>query len=80
MKKLFISLFTLMGGCLIGGISVARLVEKNNKEKRGDVEKFKKYYNMLNQWFVLKQEKKEINNYFVKNGKLHIKGRIVDIK
>ena len=34
----------------------------------GKIEKFKGYYNMLNQWLMLKQEGKSLEKYFEDNG------------
>ena len=67
MKKgitFLIATFGIALGMALGGYIVGREV-KNKSEK---VDKFKTYYNMLNQWLILKQEGKNIENYFLENG------------
>lgn len=40
----------------------------DNKELRGKINKFKKYYGMLNVWLSLKQENKTLATWFEENG------------
>ena len=71
MKK---GMLTVVAGAVTGGIvggigalSVSKTTEKIVKEKEKKVEKFKEYYNILNQWLILKQENKTIDTYFIEN-------------
>lgn len=71
MKKETI-LSTLLGifiGAAAGiGLSHASKSDKVNEFDK--VKKFKSYYNMLNQWIILKNKGKSLNDYFVEN-KIH---------
>ncbi|MDE6433381.1 MAG: hypothetical protein K2L07_04055 [Lachnospiraceae bacterium] len=53
-----------IGGVAIMGIAVKKLAETANK----DVDKFRGYYNMLNQWMAIKQEGRSLEEYFIRNG------------
>lgn len=67
MKKQLTILSTLLG--TVVGASVAGFVQqKTINEKGKKVDKFKTYYNMLNQWLILKQENKSLEKYFIDNG------------
>ena len=59
-------------GTLVGAVAAASITKsKTNKtvtQKNEKVDKFKGYYNMLNQWLCLKQEGKNLNEYFDNNG------------
>lgn len=43
------------------------LKDKQVQQKNEKVDKFKGYYNLLNQWLILKQEGKNLSAYFEKN-------------
>lgn len=68
MKKV---LWMLMG-TVIGGVIGATVVGKVNKKiivKREEkIDKFKLYYNILNQWIINKQNGKEMSLFFEKEG------------
>ena len=59
-------------GTLVGAVAAASITKsKTNKtvtQKNEKVDKFKGYYNMLNQWLCLKQEGKNLKEYFDNNG------------
>ena len=67
MKKGFVALLSALVGAGIGvaGDSYfkSKIISKNNER----VNKFKSYYNILNQWLVLLHEGKNIEQYFKKN-------------
>ena len=59
-------------GTLVGAVAAASITKsKTNKtvtQKNEKVDKFKGYYNMLNQWLCLKQEGNNLKEYFDNNG------------
>lgn len=57
----------IIGG-LAGSITGMLFMNKKIENKSKKVDKFKSYYNMLNQWISLKQEGKTLEEYFVNNG------------
>ena len=57
----------IIGG-LAGSIAGMLFMNKKIEDKNKKVDKFKSYYNMLNQWLLLKQEGKTLEEYFVNNG------------
>lgn len=65
-KGMLITAGTLLG-TVIGGVGVSKLMGKSIEERNEKVDKFKGYYNLLNQWLILKQEGKNLNEYFVAN-------------
>lgn len=54
-------------GATAGALAVGKVTGKTIDEKQGKVDKFKSYYNMLNQWLSLKQEGKSLDDYFKEN-------------
>lgn len=68
MKKGVIAVLSTLIGAVAGAAGVGYLKGKQVKLKEDKVDKFKNYYNMLNQWLILKQEGKSLAQYFVKNG------------
>lgn len=58
----------LAAGAVTGGIVVGKLESNVLQEKMKKVDKFKGYYNLLNQWLALKQEGKSFETYFKDNG------------
>lgn len=67
MKKGLIGLTSLVTG-IIGGFFLNRsLSNKNVYTELERINKFKNYYSMLNQWLMLKQEGKSLEEYFVNN-------------
>ncbi len=67
MKK---SVIAITSG-VIGGVAAATTVKKHNNkiinEKIKKADKFKTYYTMLNQWLCIKQENRNLAEYFIKN-------------
>ena len=69
MKKGFFALIGATAGTILGVGST--MIYKSKKENVDDtqkkVDKFRGYYNILNQWLLLKQEGKSIEKYFIDN-------------
>jgi len=68
MKKGIIGGLGIVIGVLAGSVITGRVSEKNLEKKSEKVNKFKSYYNMLNQWLVLKGQGKSLEEYFTGNG------------
>lgn len=68
MKKGFLATISAMLGVVAGAAAISKFEGKTIKSKEKDADKFKGYYNMLNQWLVLKQEGKSLEKYFLDNG------------
>lgn len=64
MKKGTVAVISGLLGGAIGGMSVGKHSGKVIEERDKKVNKFKSYYNMLNQWLYLKQEGKGLDSYF----------------
>ena len=67
MKKGLFALAGAVTGALGGIFAVNKLQKKVIDEKIAKADKFKGYYNILNQWLRLKQESKSLEKYFVDN-------------
>lgn len=67
MKKGTVALLSSLVGGVIGFVGSDVLNNKKNAEKQERIDKFKNYYNMLNQWLILKQDKKTLISYFEEN-------------
>lgn len=67
MKKGTVAVFTSLIGAVAGAAGIGYLSSKQVEQKGAKVDKFKGYYNMLNQWLALKQEGKNLEEYFVAN-------------
>lgn len=57
---------TLLGAA-VGAVMVGKITGETIDKKQGKVDKFKSYYNMLNQWLIIKQEGGSLQDYFEKN-------------
>lgn len=67
MKKGLIAGLSLIIG-FIGGTASSRLIfGKKVEEKSKKVDKFKNYYNVLNQWLINVHEGKKLDSYFTNN-------------
>lgn len=68
MKKKTVAVISAIIGSICGSAAGIALAGKivDQKEKKAD--KFNAYYNMLNQWLILKQEGKTLEEYFINNG------------
>ncbi|MDD3138670.1 MAG: hypothetical protein PHX08_06840 [Lachnospiraceae bacterium] len=64
-------IINLILGGLIGGTATyagCHLFMKKEKDESEKVNKFKTYYNMLNQWLELKNNGKKLEQFFIQNG------------
>lgn len=68
MKKGLVALIGGSIGTAIGATVVGKFNKDVIEDKDKKIDKFKSYYNMLNQWLILKQEGKSIEKYFIDNG------------
>jgi autonomous glycyl radical cofactor GrcA len=66
MKKGIISVLAATAGIAAGAAGVSYLMNKEVKFQKNKVKKFKGYYNLLNQWLILKSEGKSISEYFLR--------------
>jgi hypothetical protein len=64
MKKIIVAFGSMIIGVILGGTIVYIKKEYRINKK---VDKFKKYYTMLNEWLVLKHNGKSIEEYFIRN-------------
>lgn len=71
MKKGFLALTrTVAGvaaGAVVGAVAVKKLQGLGVDEKDARIDKFKTYYNMLNQWLIIKHDGKSLEKYFIDN-------------
>ena len=68
MKKGGVAVLSTLIGAVAGAAAVGKVQGKTINQKAEKVDKFKGYYNMLNQWLVIKQEGKSLEKYFTDNG------------
>lgn len=68
MKKGTIAFLSTVAGAIAGATVIGKFQSNTIEQKAGKVDKFKTYYNMLNQWLILKQEGKSLEQYFISNG------------
>lgn len=68
MKKGIFTGIVGIAGVVAGATAMSKVKGKAIETKSEKVDKFKKYYNMLNQWLMLKQEGKSLEKYFLDNG------------
>ena len=68
MKKGTVGVLATLLGAVAGAAASGTIVGKKVEKKAEKVDKFKSYYNMLNQWLVLKQEGKSLGQFFKDNG------------
>ena len=66
MKKSATAIVSGLIGAVAGTVGVGYLKQKQEEQKDKKIDKFKSYYNMLNQWLILKQEGKSLEQYFEK--------------
>lgn len=67
MKKQ-VTILSAIIGTVAGAITTGIIKQKAIDEKSKKVDKFKTYYNMLNEWLMIKQEGKSLEKYFTDNG------------
>lgn len=68
MKKWLTAVISLFLGVAAGGMAANKIFRLKETKKDGKIDKFKGYYQLLNQWLILKQEGKLLDKYFVDNG------------
>ena len=68
MKKKTAAVFSMIIGSVAGSAASMTLLGRKAQQKAKKVDKFKGYYNMLNQWLMIKQEGKTLEEYFIYNG------------
>ena len=68
MKKGMTGFLGTVVGAVAGVVVASNLNGKQITQKSEKLDKFKGYYNLLNQWLFLKQAGKSLEEYFVKNG------------
>lgn len=67
MRKGIITGLSLIIGSIGGFIVGKGIYGRANNEKIKKIEKFKNYYNLLNQWLINKNEGKSLETYFLNN-------------
>lgn len=67
MKKGVIAVLSSIAGVVAGAVVTGSIQGKSIEKKAEKVDKFKSYYNMLNQWLMLRQEGKTLEKYFLDN-------------
>lgn len=65
MKRGLLTIISGLVGMVMGVIATVITLNSNKKVSRSD--KYKIYYNTLNQWLKVKNEGKNLESYFVKN-------------
>ena len=68
MKKGLLAILTTGIGVAGGTILSGQLSKKTIAKKEEKIDKFKNYYTVLNQWLINKNEGKNLDTYFIKNG------------
>ena len=67
MKKGTIAIISTLIGAVAGAAGSGYFGNKQVEQKSEKVDKYKGYYNMLNQWLILKQEGKNLSEFFLSN-------------
>lgn len=68
MKKGIIALLSAVIGVTVGGIGIECLRGKQDDANLNKINKFKGYYQILNQWLALSQEGKSVALFFEERG------------
>ena len=68
MKKPIISVLSLLTGVVAGAVAVGKIQEDKFEKARNMSNKHLELFLMMNQWVKVKQERKNLSEYFVKNG------------
>lgn len=68
MKKGMLGFLAVTSGAIVGAIGVGYLKNRTITAKLEKVDKFKGYYNLLNQWLINKNSGKNAEKYFVEHG------------
>lgn len=67
MKKEKLILMTIPLTTISSILVTSKILNKAIYQKNSKIEKFKSYYDMLNQWIIIKQNGKSLEEYFIKN-------------
>lgn len=67
MKKGLIGITGILSGALAGTMVTSKIQGDKRKRKEKELDKFKGYYYILNQWLSLLHENKSIATYFTKH-------------
>ena len=67
MKNISVAVLSAIVGGIIGAVTTGKMSGNTIKEKVKKVDKYKSYYDVLNQWLILKQENKSLEKYFIDN-------------
>lgn len=65
MKKGMLSAVSVFLGVIVGAAATGSASKKSFRKREEKIDKFKNYYNILNQWLIIKQEGKSLVEYFV---------------
>lgn len=68
MKKGLVSVLSMATGIVLGAIAIDKVKEKTLEHKQSGQDRYKAYYNMLNQWIELKQKGIPLERYFNEYG------------
>ncbi len=68
MKKMVIGILSLLGGTVGGVIGTKRVMQKKLNTEIGYSDKHLSLFLMMNQWVKVKQEGKNLGEYFERNG------------
>lgn len=68
MKKLTLSLLSVLGGAATSAVAVRKVTGKATEVQRNMSEKHLALFLMMNQWVAVKQEGKNLADYFEKQG------------
>lgn len=68
MKKLTLSLLSVLGGAATSAVTVRKITGKATEVQRNMSEKHLALFLMMNQWVTIKQEGKNLADYFEKQG------------
>lgn len=68
MKKGVVSVVSLLTGIVAGAGTIIKMTGKKMDKAKGESDKFKDLFLMMNQWVNVKQEGKNLSAYFEKNG------------
>lgn len=68
MKKRTVGLLSMAGGMVAGTAIILGIRQNMGTVQSGKTEKFRMYYQVLNQWLMLRQEGKNLEQYFQKKG------------
>lgn len=63
-----VAVLSTLAGAAAGAAVTGKIHGQTIEQKVEKIDKFKSYYNMLNQWLMLKQEGKTLEKYFIDNG------------